>query len=200
MPEIGRHSSDRASFRSQAACSLRIYQDQNGSGSTNARLSGTCKQQIDEGRPQHLRVPIAGKKKIAEIQQEPFNSTPGDCNAEQPFPSSGGRSGNPQPELSPPTALMNLHSYINPQGRRLWMVWTARLSFHTCKTSLTSTSFNALFAVKRRLSAYRKLELHSASGSGPIVTEIKPGFSYCRSTGQRTGTEWIVGGVNRETA
>jgi hypothetical protein len=84
------------------------------------------------------------------------------------------------------------------------MVWTAGLSFHTCKTSLTSTSFNALFAVKRRLSAYRKLELHSASGPGPIVTEIKSGFfvfqPYCRSTGQRTGTEWIVGGVDRETA
>jgi hypothetical protein len=57
------------------------------------------------------------------------------------------------------------------------MVWTAGLSFHTCKTSLTSTFFNALFAVKRRLSAYRKLDLHSASGSGPIFTEIKSRIS-----------------------
>jgi hypothetical protein len=115
-----------------------------------------------------------------------------------------------RPEWKPSAGTLATHtsnklSYINPRGMRLWMVWTARLSFHTCKTSLlTSTSFNALFAVKRRLSAYRKLELHSASGSGPIVTEIKSGFfvfqAYCRSTGQRTGTEWIVGGVDRQTA
>jgi len=87
-----RHGSDRASFRSQAARSLRIYQDQNnGSRLIPARaMSGTCKQQIDEGRPQHLRALIAGNELIAEIQQEPFNSTPGDCTAEQPFPSCGG--------------------------------------------------------------------------------------------------------------
>jgi hypothetical protein len=60
--------------------------------------------------------PSLEKKLIAEIQQEPFNSTPGDCTAEQPFPSSGGQSGNPQPELSPPTPLMNLATYCKPPG------------------------------------------------------------------------------------